>query len=61
MKKTYINPAMVVVPFIATQVIANSLNGLTGLDDVSMGEGDFTGGASDVKGFDNKSIWDDEW
>ena len=61
MKKTYINPAMVVVPFIATQVIASSLNAVTGLDDVTKGEGDFTGGFADVKVYTSSNLWDNEW
>ena len=60
MKKTYINPAMVVVPFIATQVIASSLNAVTGLDDVTKGEGDFTG-VADVKVITSSNLWDNEW
>ena len=62
MKRTYINPEMVVVPLMAKQMIANSLQGLSGLDGVSMGDGDFAGGAADVKGLEfNTNIWDDEW
>ncbi len=61
MKKTYINPAMVVVPFIATQVIASSLNAVSGLDGLSMGDGDFTGGAADVKVYTSSNLWDNEW
>ena len=51
---------MVVVPFIATQVIASSLNAVTGLDDVTKGEGDFTG-VADVKVITSSNLWDNEW
>ena len=62
MKKTYINPEMIVVPLMAKHMIANSLQSLSGLDGVSMGDGDFAGGAADVKGLEfNTNIWDDEW
>ena len=60
MKKTYINPAMMVVPFIATHVIANSIKSVDGLVGVSKGEGDFEGGNSDVK-VSNPNLWDNEW
>jgi hypothetical protein len=60
MKKTYINPSMMVVPFVATQVIAYSVDSVTGLDGVTKGEGDFEGGVVDVKTY-NINIWDEEW
>ena len=52
---------MVVVPFIATQVIANSLNDVTGLENVGIGTTDFTGGDADTKSITNPNLWDDEW
>ena len=61
MKKTYINPNMVVVPFIATHVIANSLNSVTGLEGVDISTNDFTGGAADTKGISDVNLWDNEW
>ena len=62
MKKTYINPEMVIVPLMAKQMIAYSLNSVTGLDGVSTSDDDFAGGAADVKGLEfNTNIWDDEW
>ena len=59
MKKTYIIPAMVVFPFVATQTIAVSVTGDTG---ITIGEGDAPGTA-DVKNFGNlnRNIWDEAW
>ena len=46
----------------AKQMIAYSLNSVTGLDGVSTSDDDFAGGAADVKGLEfNTNIWDDEW
>ena len=63
MKKTYMNPEMVVVPLMAQQMIAYSVTSVSGLDGVTIGDGDFTGGASDVKAFENLDggILDEEW
>lgn len=63
MKKTYIIPAMVVVPFIATQVIAgaNSITKIGGDSGLEIGEGEIPD-VADVKLYDsNHDIWDDEW
>ena len=61
MKKTYINPEMVVVPFIATHTIAVSVTALGGdVDDLEIGS-DEAPGTADVKGFGNINVWDNEW
>ena len=62
MKKTYINPEMVVVPLMAKQTIAVvSVTALGGdVDDLEIDLGEAPGTA-DVKGFGNISIWDNEW
>ena len=62
MKKTYIIPAMVVFPFVATQTIAVSVTGVDGDTDIEIGEGDVPGTA-DVKNFGNlnRNIWDEAW
>ena len=58
MKKTYINPEMVVVPFIPRNpLLVNSVRGLEG---VNRGSGDFEGGYVDVKEV-KSDIWDNEW
>ena len=63
MKRTYINPEMIVVPFVATQVIAESpLSNVSGADGLEKGNGYFKGGAADVKeGSSAGSVWDEEW
>ena len=58
MKKTYIEPTLLVHKVVACQMICNSINGVTGLDGVTIGEGNFTGGASDAR---EASFSDDEW
>ena len=61
MKKTYIIPAMIVVPFVATQVIAASITGIGGNSGLEIGDGEIPGTA-DIKEFDFKTnLWDDEW
>ena len=60
MKKTYINPAMVVVPFIATQTIAASVTGIGGDTDLDLGIGDAPTTA-DIKVWNDVNVWDDEW
>ena len=52
---------MMVVPFIASQVIANSpLSTVSGLDGVTKSNDYFEGGDADVKSL-NKNIWDETW
>ena len=54
---------MVVVPFIATQVIAgaNSITKIGGDSGLEIGEGEIPD-VADVKLYDsNHDIWDDEW
>ena len=62
MKKTYINPEMVVVPLMAKQTIAVvSVTTLGGdVDDLDLGDGEIPTTA-DVKGFGNINVWDNEW
>lgn len=60
MKKTYINPAMVVVPFIATQPIANSISSISGITDLDWGT-DPTPAEADIKVWNDVNVWDDEW
>ena len=52
-----------VVPFVATQVIAESpVSSVTGLEGVGKASTDFSGGAADVKeGSSTGSVWDEEW
>ncbi len=54
---------MIVVPFVATQVIAESpLSNVSGADGLEKGNGYFKGGAADVKeGSSAGSVWDEEW
>lgn len=49
MKKTYIEPTLLVHKVEACQMICNSVNGVKGLDGVTIGEGNFTGGASEAR------------
>ena len=62
MKKTYINPEMVIVPLMAKQTIAVvSLTHISGTSGLDWGDGD-TPTSADVKGMEfNTNIWDDEW
>ena len=59
MKKTYINPAMVVMPFVATQTIAASVTGVGGDTEITIGTDDPVPGTADVKV--NRNLWDDAW
>lgn len=62
MKKTYINPAMLVVPFVTTHVIANSTTGLNDeVSTVSWSNDTFTGDVADTKGASSSDLWDNEW
>ena len=58
MKKTYIIPAMVVFPFVATQTIAVSVTGVGGDTDIAIGEGEAPVTA-DIKV--NRNLWDEAW
>ena len=58
MKKTYIEPTLLVHKVVACQMICNSINGVTGLDGVTISEENFTGGASDAR---EATFSDDEW
>jgi len=49
MKKTYIEPTLLIHKVEACQMICNSINSVSGLNGVTMGEGEFTGGASDAR------------
>ena len=62
MKKTYINPETVVIPFVATQPIAQSITGVGGNTGIILGDGE-TPADADVKVLNdlNRSIWDNEW
>ena len=63
MKKTvYIAPAIEVTMVELSTLIANSpLSTVSGLDGVTKGQGEFQGGASDVKSNDTYNVWDDDW
>ena len=58
MKKTYMNPTIKVVKIQPAQLICNSIKGVTGLDGVQRGSGDFVGGAADARG---AGFSDDDW
>ena len=62
MKKIYNIPAMVVIPFVAKQIIATSITTVGGDTGIEIGEGDAPGTA-DVKNFGNlnRNIWDEAW
>ena len=52
---------MIVVPFVATQVIAASITGIGGNSGLEIGDGEIPTTA-DIKEFDFKTnLWDDEW
>ena len=59
MKKTYIEPTLLVHKIKPCQMICNSVRNITGLTGVSKGAGDFTGGASDARGAEF-SDWDED-
>ena len=59
MKKTYIEPTLLVHKIKPCQMICNSVRGVTGLGSVKKGTGDFAGGASDARGAEF-SDWDEE-
>ena len=63
MKKTYIIPEMMAVPFIASQVIAQSpVKSVSGAEGLGKGQGYFTGGDAEVKESSSSSnVWDNEW
>ena len=62
MKKIqYIAPAIEVSTFVLeSHLMDNSVVSVTGLDDVTKGEGDFAGGSADVKRQDY-NVWNDDW
>lgn len=61
MKKTYINPEIVVVPFAATQPIAASITSIGGNSELELGDGNIPVSA-DIKPLDfNNDIWNNEW
>ena len=59
MKKTYIIPAMMAVPFVATQVIAASITHVGGDSGLDLGDGEIPV-EGDVK-IITPNLWDDEW
>ena len=63
MKKTYIKPSVEVNRLALESMIANSVTGVSGINGLSMGEGDFAGGAADgkVRGSRSTNDFDDLW
>ena len=62
MKKIYIIPELNITKLtVENMVAASPLSSVSGLDGVSKGQGDFTGGAADVKSNDVYNVWDDAW
>jgi len=62
MKKTYINPEMVVVPFVATRPIATSVFDIGGDTEIFRGDDDDAPITADTKSLiNNHNVWDDEW
>ena len=62
MKKTYINPEMVVIPFVATQHIALSLtSGIGGDTGITRGDDIEAPSSADVKGIGDIDLWDEVW
>lgn len=62
MKKTYINPEIVVVPFAATQPIAASITSIGGNSELLLGDDDIIPVSADIKTLDfNNDIWNNEW
>ena len=57
-KKTYIQPDLTIDMMEEVTLLAESVTGVTGLDDVTVSDKDFTGGDADARG--NGSIWDED-
>lgn len=59
MKKTYIKPSTTLHAIKATQLICNSIRGVSGLDGVSTSNDNFVGGTSDSRSDNSWDIWGD--
>lgn len=63
MKQTYIKPSTNLHVIKASQLICNSIRGVSGLDGVSTSNSEFGGGASDSRSDNSWNIWgsDDDY
>jgi hypothetical protein len=63
MKKTYIKPSIELNSIALENMLQNSVNGVTGLDGVTMGNSDFGGGAADgkIRGSRTSDDFDELW
>jgi len=57
MKQAYIKPSTTLHAIKATQLICNSISGVSGLDGVSTSSSEFGGGASDSRSDNSWDIW----
>jgi len=57
-KKMYMQPVLTIDSMEEEMFIAASVDGTSGLDDVSVSDKDFAGGEADARG--NHSIWDED-